>query len=271
MSHPYLIALDLDGTLLDYDSRLSERVVDAVCAVRDAGHHVVIATGRQIGSTWPVLEALGLDTGWAVCSNGAVTVRLSPDLPYGYELAHVVTFDPGPILQELQTTLPEALYLVEVPGVSTKVSAQFPPGEIFEEVMVVDHEALRAEHASRVVVRSPEHSAEELDEIARSLGLHEMSYAIGWTAWMDIAPKGVHKGAALEQVRQTLDVDPRRTMAIGDGRNDIEMFGWAARSFAMGTAVDEVIAAADEVCPTVYDDGAAAVLEGIVASPEYQD
>jgi hydroxymethylpyrimidine pyrophosphatase-like HAD family hydrolase len=49
-------------------------------------------------------------------------------------------------------------------------------------------------------------------------------------------------------------------VAIGDGRNDIEMLGWAGRGVAMGQAPDEVIAAADEVTASVFDDGAAHVL-----------
>lgn len=271
MSHPYLIALDVDGTLIDYDTTMSDRVRDAVQAVAAAGHQVVIATGRQVEATFPVIEQLGLERGIAVCSNGAVTVRFGPEVPRGYELLSVVTFDPGPVLEHLRASLPDALYLVEIPGVGTRVSARFPPGELDLPVEVVEPESLSSEHASRVVVRSPDHTAEEFDEIARSLGLHEVTYAIGWTAWLDIAPKGVHKGSALEQVRRELDIDPRRTLAIGDGRNDIEMFNWAARSFAMGTSADEVIAAADDVCPTVYDDGAASVLEGLLASPEYRD
>ena len=46
-------------------------------------------------------------------------------------------------------------------------------------------------------------------------------------------------------------------LAIGDGRNDIEMLQWAGRGVAMGQAVEPVIAAADDVTGTVYEDGAA--------------
>ena len=49
-------------------------------------------------------------------------------------------------------------------------------------------------------------------------------------------------------------------LAIGDGRNDIEMLRWAGRGVAMGQAVEEVLAAADDVTETVYDDGAAVEL-----------
>ena len=74
----WLVALDVDGTLVDYDQRLSPRVRDAVAAVRDAGHHVVVSTGRSIMGTTRVLADLGLTHGAAVLSNGAVTVLLDP-------------------------------------------------------------------------------------------------------------------------------------------------------------------------------------------------
>jgi len=76
------------------------------------------------------------------------------------------------------------------------------------------------------------------------VGLHEVSYAVGWTAWLDINPEGVSKGSALELVRRSLHVEPGDTVAVGDQRNDIEMLTWAARGVAMGQAPDEVKAVA---------------------------
>ena len=75
-----LVALDVDGTTVDHDGHLTERVRRAVRAAVDAEHDVVIATGRSLVATLPVLDQLGLLTGYAVTSNGAVTVRLDPAL-----------------------------------------------------------------------------------------------------------------------------------------------------------------------------------------------
>jgi hydroxymethylpyrimidine pyrophosphatase-like HAD family hydrolase len=86
---------------------------------------------------------------------------------------------------------------------------------------------------------------------------------VGWTAWLDIAAEGVTKASALEKVRCTLDIDRKHTLAMGDGRNDIEMLGWAGRGVAMGQAPQEVLEAATEVTGTVYEDGAATILRGL--------
>ena len=72
-SIPHLVALDLDGTTINHAGELSPAVRDAVHAVLAAGHHVIIATGRSIVATTTIIAELGIETGYAVCSNGAVT------------------------------------------------------------------------------------------------------------------------------------------------------------------------------------------------------
>ena len=60
---------------------------------------------------------------------------------------------------------------------------------------------------------------------------------MGWTAWLDLAPVGVSKASGLDHVAGPLGVAPADVLAIGDGRNDIEMLQWAGRGVAMGQAV----------------------------------
>jgi len=260
---PTLIALDVDGTLLDYDERITDRVRRAVRDVVASGHHVVVATGRSLPGTLPVLRELGLTGGFAVCSNGAVTIRLDPALAEGHEIVDAVTFDPAPAIELLRSELPTALFAVEVLGAGMRVNGHFPPGELFGHVEVVPFEHLVDGPTTRVVVRSPEHTPDDFLAVVERIGLHGVSYAVGWTAWLDLAPDGVDKGTSLELVRQRLGVPHERTVAVGDGRNDVEMFAWAARSVAMGNASPEVRAVAGEVCASVEADGAATVLESI--------
>jgi HAD superfamily hydrolase (TIGR01484 family) len=258
---PLLIALDVDGTIIDYDEALSDRVRASVRAVIDAGHLVVVATGRSLPGTLPVLDRLGLVRGWCVCSNGGITLRLDPGLPSGYEVADLVLFDPAPALRLLREHLPTALYAVENIGVGFRLTAPFPSGELYGELEYVDFEELLTTPATRVIVRSPEHTPQEFLRIVEKVGLHGVSYAVGWTAWLDLAPDGVSKASALEPVRAALGVPRERTLAIGDGRNDVEMLTWAARAVAMGQAEPELLAVADEVVAPVEEDGLADVLE----------
>ncbi len=260
----YLVAVDVDGTLMRWDGTISDGVLDAVAAVRDAGHHVVLATGRSVISAGPVARRLGLTSGPAVCSNGAVTVRLDPGHPEGYEVVETITFDPEPALRLIRTELPDAAYGVEEVGHGFFVTKPFPPGEIEGRHVQVDFDELCRLPATRVVIRSPEHTKEQFHEIVARLGLHEVSYTVGWVAWLDLNPKGVSKATGLEAVRRHLGVEPSRTVAIGDGHNDLEMLRWAARGVAMGDADEAVRTAADEVTGGVLEDGVVPVLRGLL-------
>lgn len=264
-SWPQLVALDVDGTVLHHDGALSDRVRQSVQALA-AQSHVVLATGRSLVSTLPVLDRLSLLEGYAVCSNGAVTIRLDASSELGYEVVEAVTFDPSDALRLLRRELPTALYAVEEVGTGFRLTAPFPDGELTGDMRVVDFDELLHTPATRVVVRSPEHTPEEFLELTADLGLHGVNYSVGWTAWLDLAPEGVSKASALASVCERLGVDPGATLAVGDGRNDLEMLGWAARGVAMGNAPAQVRDAADEVCGDVAGDGLAVLLEDLLRS-----
>lgn len=258
-----LLALDLDGTTLNHMGELSPRVRDAVRALPDEVR-VVVSTGRSIIATTPVLEQLGLTRGYAVCSNGAVTLELDPAADQGYRIIDTVTFDPRAVLEKMRVALPDALIAVEELGVGFKVSRHFPDGELMGASREVSWEELVEHPVTRVTLRQPEASAEEFMEMVERAGLHGVSYAVGWSAWLDINPEGVSKASALELVRRHLGVEPIHTVACGDQRNDLEMLHWAARGVAMGNAPDEVKEAADEVAGVVDEDGLVPVLRSLL-------
>ena len=259
-----LVALDVDGTILDHDELITEPVREAVAAVADAGIHVVVATGRSLHGTLPVLERLGLFDGWTVCSNGSVVLRLDPAVEGGYQVIDEVTFDPAPALRLLREHLPTAAYAVEDVGRGYRLTTPFPVGELTGVQRIVPFEELMHAPATRVIVRSPEHTSQDFLDLTAGIGLHGVNYAVGWTAWLDLAPDGVSKASGLELVRTRLGVPADATMAVGDGRNDLEMFGWAAHAVAMGNAFDEVKAAADAVVADVGSDGLAEALAGLL-------
>lgn len=260
----YLVALDVDGTLVDHDGIMTEGVRDAAQAVVDAGHHVIIATGRSLGALLPIVEAIGLRRGYGVCSNGGVTIRLDPSLTDGYEIIDRVTFDPAPALTALHERIPGAKFALEDAEGNFLSTSRFQDNSFGIEARGVDFHHLLEAEAVRVVVNSAEASTQEFADAIAAAGLHGVTYAIGWSAWLDIAADGVNKASALEAVRASLGVENALTVAVGDGSNDIEMLRWANRGVAMGQAEDDVKAAADEVTASVYDDGAAAVLRSLV-------
>jgi hydroxymethylpyrimidine pyrophosphatase-like HAD family hydrolase len=211
----------------------------------------------------PVADMLDLHTGpdgevepvWVVASNGAVVFRYPP-----LEVVHEETFDARPAVAAVLEEHPGALVGVEERGRGYRVNRPFPDGELSGEMIPTPLEDLVAEPVSRVIIRDPDATAEDFVALAERLGLHGTDYVVGWTAWMDLAPVGVSKASGLQLVCDRLGVDARDALAIGDGRNDLEMLAWAGRGVAMGQAIEEVRAAADDVTGPVDEDGAATEL-----------
>lgn len=259
-----LVALDLDGTVLDHEEKVSDRVLAAVRALAASPIEVVVATGRSVNGTLPVLDRLGLRHGWTVCSNGAVLLELDPSRPRGFRIERAETFRPTEVLDLLRRHLPDARFALEDGTDGFVVTRPFPEGELTGPYRVLPFEELRLLTGTRVIVRSPERSSAEFLDLVPRLGLHGVSYAVGWTAWLDLAPEGVSKATALERVRERVGVPAAGTLALGDGRNDLEMFAWAGRSVAMGQAPQDVREAAGEVAPGVDEDGVAVVLEELL-------
>ena len=264
---PRLVALDIDGTLLSWvdgagttHEEISPAVHEAVQRAVDAGAHIVLASGRSPHGMTRIADLLELhgterDRLWVVASNGAVIFRYPP-----LEVVHEETFDARAAVGAVLRHHPEALVAVEERGVGYRVSDHFPVGELSGEMIVTDLEELVAAPVSRVIIRDPNATADDFVALAARLGLQGTDYVVGWTAWMDLAPLGISKASGLAHVADALGVDAPDVLAIGDGRNDLEMLRWAGRGVAMGQAVPEVHEAADASTLGVDDDGAAVEL-----------
>jgi 5-amino-6-(5-phospho-D-ribitylamino)uracil phosphatase len=262
----WLVGLDIDGTLVHDDGYLSPEVVREVQRVKNLGHEVIIATGRAAANAVPVVRDLGIEHGFVVSSNGAVTVELDQEHPKGFKMVDVVTFDPAEVLAELIENLPDAHFAVEDVDGSYRFHRPFPTYALGDQNFETPLEELMHHPVSRVVVLSPQHDVDEFLGLISKIGLASVSYAIGYTAWLDISPQGVTKASALENQRQRLGIANEQVLVMGDGRNDIEMFQWAKAggglAFAMGQAPEEVQLAATAVTSSVTDDGVARVLAG---------
>lgn len=258
-----LVILDIDGTVLHDSGELSDRVVKNVRRLTDRGDEVTLATGRSVSSTLPVLEQLGIAPEFVVCSNGAITLQRDPDAPMGYRREFVETFDPTVVLQTIRGHLDDAVYAVEDETGFYRYTEAFPENALGLASERVDFAGLLGKRVTRVVVISPDHEVEDFLSVVEQMGLHRVSYNVGWTAWLDIAPDGVNKATAMERVRGMLGIPITNVIAVGDGRNDIELLQWAGRQgrgVAMGQAPHEVIAASSETTAPVTEDGLAKLL-----------
>ncbi|MBE1875996.1 HAD family hydrolase [Myceligenerans pegani] len=258
---PMQISLDVDGTIVaDGTIDVPPVTADAVQDVLAVGHHIVLASGRSLVGLLPVAARLGLVTGWLVASNGAVTARLTPRAPGGYEITNKATLQVAPVVDLVRQFTAETAIAVEEIGVGYHVTRQFEPGLLNGRQTVVAHDLL-PEATPRLVLHAPGIT----DTLLPHLRALDVTATPAGESWIDISPSLFSKGTALYRVRRRLGVHPDRTVAIGDSINDIPAFKWAAIGVAMGDAPAVVRAAADITTGTLQQHGAASVLEAIAA------
>lgn len=257
-----MVAIDVDGTIVpysDFHAPPSGAVQLAVRGLVDRGIAPVIATGRSLHSTYQVFDALGLDEGFAVCSNGAVVVDLSDRTPVKVE-----TFDALAPVRFFAEQVPDAILAVEELGEGFRISGENVNFEFDGRVTVVPHNELVKGPVTRLVVRWHNGDREELRALAASMGFPAVDYAIGYTAWLDIMPAGVTKATALADVVHRLGITSEDVLAFGDGHNDMSMLRWSGWGVAMGNAHVDVQQIADEVAPDISEDGLVRVVDRIV-------
>ncbi len=257
---PQLIGIDVDGTLVPADGVVRHRVIEAIAACEAAGVRVVLATGRSLSTTTPIARAARMD-GWMVCSNGSILATATPEV-----IVEALTFDPAPFLDRMIPLLPGAIFTVEDAWGVMNTNVAFRGGALGMAVREMPLEAVREIEAVRLVIRSEEHMEEGLGHLVAELGLHEVQFGIAKVAWLDVGPREVNKASMLNALCTRLDLDPARTITIGDGGNDLRMLEWAGLGVAMGSASDEVKGYADAVTNAEPGDGVAEVLEAVVAA-----
>jgi HAD superfamily hydrolase (TIGR01484 family) len=254
-----LVALDIDGTVVDRGAWVPPGTVEALDLVRAAGHEVVLATGRSLAGLLPIAVRLGLTDGWAVCSNGALTVHLDRTATSGYDVVETRTFDATRVIHRALDVAPSVRVAIEEVGWGWRISSPFEPSELNGQQKTVLLSDLMTEPVTRIVLTAP-----GIRRYAGTLRAAGVTATPQGADWLDITAPGVNKAVALDVVRAHLGVPADQTVAVGDGVNDLDMLAWAARSVAMGHAPAIVRSVADETTGTIGQGGALAVLRSLV-------
>ena len=260
-SEPRLVALDLDGTLLDPDGRIPERTGAAVRALRDAGVRIVLATGRSPWSTAPIADQLDLPGPHILMQGGLVASRLD-----GLEGATLwaTTLDRDLVLEQLAFARDEGLepilgfehgYRAErlAPEVLALAWPNYAEGSHMQ--LVPSLAAVAGEGVIRTFLfTSPARHAQVGAAARRQFG-ERVALTWGDEFGIELLARGVSKGAALQALATRSGIPMHAVAAIGDGRNDLEMLTLAGRSAAMATAQPDVREAAAMVAPSNADEG----------------
>ena len=267
-----LIALDLDGTLLTSDKRLSARNLAALRRASESGIEIVPVTGRifrglpQAVLDWPFLK-------YAILSNGAAVYDVVNDktlcraeIPLGQAVAIMAWLDSQPVIydcyMEGQGYMNEAMWrqidryawTPIVVDYMKSIRTPVPELKAFIQARGGDIQKIQAlcrddDTQCRLLADTPFPGVAVSSSVPRNV---EINHA------------DATKGHALLGLAAHLGLDREQVMAFGDGLNDITMIRAAGVGVAMANAVEEVRQAADEITATNDEDGVAAVIERLL-------
>ncbi|WP_323161372.1 HAD family hydrolase [Pseudomonas fluorescens] len=258
---------DMDGTLLLPDHSLSQRTIDAVRSLREAGVLFSLATGRPPKAMLQQIEALGVDLPTAAFNGGTIvnpdgSILVAHYLPATAALTALALFADQPDVEIWVFSGGD--WLLKDPHGPMVPREQhglgYPP-------VVVDSFEPYLERIDKIVATS-NNTGLLIELEARLLptveGMAQVSRS--QPVYLDVTALEANKGAALVTLAEHLGVPLAQTAAIGDGGNDPAMFHVAGLSIAMGQAEDAVKRQADVVTGPNTEDGVAQVIEQHILS-----
>ena len=256
-----LIAIDLDGTLLNNDLVISPRAVRAIKEAENRGVKVTLCTGRMYASAYPYAQELGINIP-LITYNGALVKNSADD----------------EILYKRNLPLEDAKRVIEI---CRECDCQL--NVYFEDKLYVERNDYWAQkYADRVNV--PLYKVNDLLKFLKTspikllaMGEEDILHMIreklsdrmvyitrSQPHFLEILNVEGTKGKGIEAVVKKLAIDRKNVMAIGDNDNDIEMFKYAGFSVAMANADDNVKVHADYVTNNNNDDGVAEAIEKLI-------
>jgi Cof subfamily protein (haloacid dehalogenase superfamily) len=260
-----LVALDIDGTLLNSSDQLSPAVAGAVGQAIERGVQVVLATGRWYGSARRWAARLGATTP-VISHSGARVTRQEPE----EDLLHLRL--PLAPLREIVTLMDEermAVNLTVGPYTYMRPRPGLDPARVPRDVRVEAlHLPFLVEAPTSALIFDPRGITTVHDRFARRYGAEigfQINRTSGTSDHLTLHHPSVDKGRALELVCRELGIPPDHTLAVGDAESDTAMFRVAGVSVAMGNASAAVQSRAAAVAPTNDDDGVAWALRRFLA------
>lgn len=272
-----LLALDLDGTILDPYGKLLPAMRDAVARVARRGVEVILCTGRRYRTALPPARELGL-SGPIVVHNGVVV----KDLVSGKTLQHdylpaAVTAD---VVTHVRTQGAPLVYVDAYHEGTDILTERMHRAHPFQQEYLADNtgfhrvvEDLVAELPGEVIMVSTMADAESLEAL-RAAARERLGERVRTHALMNKNYRGhileflhptTSKWAALERLAAAEGIAPDEIAAVGDDSNDAEMIRHAGLGIAMGNAVPEARSGADLVVRSNAEGGAVEALEYVLS------
>lgn len=258
-----LIAIDLDGTLLTDERKVTKENYEAIHYALKKGVKVVLCTGRPYLGMNHVVEEVGLtsDDDYIITFNGSLVQKASD----GEILArNTMTFDDLKIWKEELDRLKLPLNVIDEDYVYYPSSYPDEQSSIYLSDVTVapsqekDFESFEPDHDFNkfVIAINEEYLDQQLEDLNPAL-LEKYSVVKSHPFLLEVMSKGTHKAKGISQLAEFLNIDRSRIMGIGDQENDQTMIEWAGIGVGMDNAVDAVKEVSDDITASNNDSGVA--------------
>ncbi|MDR2451567.1 MAG: pyridoxal phosphatase [Candidatus Accumulibacter sp.] len=266
-----LIALDLDGTLLDSTLRIRRGTIDALRQARGEGARVMIVTGRHHTAAHAYWRELDLELP-AICCNGGYVYdfragRAIAGDPFtrteARELLDIVRQHPIEAMiytDEAMTFENDMPHLAATRQWSATLPEPLRPR--LDRVDTLDRVIDEARMLWKFLITSDDQRS--LEAFTQAIRARGFACVRSSRTHVDVARAGNHKGRRLAEFIASMDISARETIAFGDQENDVEMLEFAGLGIAMGNARPEVRARADWVTGSNDGDGIVEALRRFV-------
>lgn len=273
-----LVALDLDGTLFDNSSHISERNLTAIRSITDKGIHVVISTGRPFEGI-PFDQIKGTGINYAITANGSGIYEISTGKCL-YENAmdeelvtpilnflltrdiHMDAFIGGKGYTPVQCV--ETAQKLTVPS-SIKNYIIATRTRLDNILQFIHENQLKVQKMTLNFYPAADGTLIDRETVRKFLVSNpSITTVCGGYNNLEFTRADANKGVGLRKLAEILGVNPDATMAIGDTENDLAIIEAAGIGVAMGNATDAVKARADYVTTTNTKDGVAAAIEHFI-------
>lgn len=265
-----LVALDMDGTLLNFREAITARVHRALRAAIGHGVQIVLATARPPRAVRFYHQSLGLKTP-IISQNGALVWDEKNRRPIHHlsiqaDLAKKV-------IGFARKMFPNLLACVEIIDKQYAEESMKLPAEssvsrrMFSPEFICPIDAFLRVPATRLLLQA---SAEELDYLEEAIQAKfkgKFNFFRSNPKLLQLTAEMANKGYALELVARQFNIPQGQVMAIGDSHNDLHMLQWAGVGVAVANAHENIKSQADHTVPSNDSDGVAVALEQFVLSP----
>jgi len=275
-----LLAIDIDGTLLNPQFQISADDIAALQRAHAMGVEIVVATGRRHQFALPIARKLGADL-WLISSNGAVTRSLTGE-PFHRDLLPVETCREicaamdefrGHLVVTFDKETKGTLVLERLDELSASIRRWLETNLEFIEFVVPIENALvedpvQAMYCGTLARMEQVQQALEVSGVRDRVNILKTEYPERDLCMVDILNQGCSKGHALERWASHRGIPREQVMAIGDNYNDVEMLEYAGVPVIMGNASEELRGNGWKVTLPNSQSGVAAALEDVLFGRE---